>query len=116
MSLPVPQTFVRRRSSKDTSVHSFESEGRILGNRLDLLNRDVGRNVHQGQSSLDILSDLERYSLDDLELMLTLQDGLTVENMNDFVRQQIHGQTILPGAEHPVPDHDLLALPNRNET
>ena len=74
---------------------------------------DVGRNVHQGNSSLGILSELERVSLDDLELMLTLRDDLTVENIDKFVRQQIQSQTILPGAEHP--DHYLLALPDMNE-
>ena len=113
MSLPVPQTFVRRRPSTDTAVQSFESEARILGDRLDLSNRDVGRNVHQGNSSLGILSELERVSLDDLELMLTLRDDLTVENINDFARQQIQGQSFFSGAEHP--DHDVLALPDRNE-
>ena len=45
--------------------------------------------------------------------MLTLQDDLTVENMDGFVRQQIQSQTILPGAEHP--EHNLLSLPDRNE-
>ena len=45
--------------------------------------------------------------------MLTLQDDLTVENMDGFVRQQIQIQTILPGAEHP--EHNLLSLPDRNE-
>ena len=84
MSLPVPETFVRRRPSTNTSVHSFESEAKALRGKLDLCNRDNSRNVHQGQSSLDILSDLERFSLDDLELILTLRDDLTVENIDEF--------------------------------
>ena len=57
MSLPVPETFVRRRPSTNTSVHSFESEAKTLRGKLDLCNGDISRNVHQGQSSLDILSD-----------------------------------------------------------
>ena len=47
----------------------------------------------EGQSSLGILSYLERVSLDGLELMLTLKDDSTFENMDDIVRQQIQGQT-----------------------
>ena len=62
MSLPVPETFVRRRPSTYTSQHSFEYEAGTLGSRSDLSNRDVRRNVHQENSPLGILSDLERFS------------------------------------------------------
>ena len=113
MSLPVPETFVRRRPSTNTSVHSFEYAARNLSGWSDLSNRDVRRNVHQENSPPGTLSGLERFSLDDLELMLTLRDDLTVENINDFARQQIQGQSFFSGAEHPV--HDVLALPDRNE-
>ena len=113
MSLPVPETFVRRHPAADTPVPSFESEARILRSRSDLSNGHVGRNVYHEQTSLGILSDLERFSLDDLELTLMLRDDLTFEHIDDFVRQQIQGQTFLTGAEHP--EHDLLALPDKNE-
>ena len=113
MSLPVPETFVRRRPSTNTSLRSFEYAARNLSGRSDLSNRDVRRNVHQENSPPGTLSGLERFSLDDLELMLTLRDDLTVEHIDDIVRHQIQGQMFLPDAEHP--DNDILALPDRNE-
>ena len=47
MPLPNPETFVRRRPSKDTSAPSLVSEAGILWGGLDLCNGDVGRNVQQ---------------------------------------------------------------------
>ena len=113
MSLPFPETFVRRRPSTNTSVHSFEHEAGTLGSRSDLSNRDVRSNVHEENSPLRILSDLERFSPDDLELILTLRDDLTVKNIDDIVRHQFQGQTFLPNVEHP--EHDLHATQGRNE-
>ena len=133
MSMPNPEAFVRRRqvrrqdvrTSPGFSARSSPSDSRFHDNLnfegglyLDApraqINRVVDRNVQEGLRLVSsILSDSERFSLEDLEWILTIQADLTVESIDDFIREQFLGQLLLPGAERP--EHDLLALPNKNE-